>query len=608
MVEHASARRSIPDSVRTEQIGVLFRQMPMALAANLISVAACVVVLTGIVPPVRLLGWASLTVLFTGARVALWWLYRREYWPRDDQRLWARLVTGSAAVAGALWGFGSVVIFPDPLLERMFLAFVVGGMCAGAVSAHSTHFQTAVAFVAAACLPLAARFFAEASLTYAAMAVMLLVFVVALSLIAWNSYRSFAASQRARFELASRTEELGAAYGRLRKEEEQRRSAQDALRHAQKMEALGQLTGGIAHDFNNVLTVVVGNLERLRGRLADGNGTLLRLVDNALRASERAERLTRQLLAFSRKQKLAPQILDLRAVTEIMGDMLRRTAGERIKIKTSAPPGLWRVRVDLNQFEMALLNLAINARDAMPSGGTIDIRFANVELTADLVPPGVSPGSYVAVSVSDTGVGIPAEMLDRVFEPFFTTKPAGSGSGLGLSQVHGFVHQSGGFVRADSVPGTGTTITFFLPKASGAAEGGISERTVPTESSGGGERILLVEDDPLVRDFAAATLDELGYRVIEAENGEAALNILESGTDVDLVFSDVVMPGKVSGLDLARFVRENHPKARMLLTSGYSERLSPDELGPDIAFLPKPYLLGELAVAVRKVIGHAPAD
>lgn len=606
MVEHASARRSISESVRIEQIRVLFRQMPMVLTTNLISAVVCVVVLAGVVPQARLFGWASLTVLLTGARFALWWLYRHEHWPQENQEFWARLVTGSAALSGTLWGVGSVVVFPDPLLERMFLAFVIGGMCAGAVSAHSTHFPTAFAFVATACLPLAVRFFAEGSLTYAAMAAMILVFVVGLSLVAWNTYRSFAALQRLRFELTSRTEELCAANIRLREEEEQRRSAQDALRHAQKMEALGQLTGGIAHDFNNVLTVVAGNLDRARARIAGGDGALVKLVDNALRAAERAERLTRQLLAFARKQKLAPQLLDLRAVMETMGDMLRRTVGERIAIRTSAPPDLWRARVDLNQFEMALLNLAINARDAMPSGGAIDIRFANVELTAEVVPPGVEPGSYVAVAMSDTGVGIPADMLDRVFEPFFTTKPAGSGSGLGLSQVHGFVHQSGGFVRAESVLGSGTTITLFLPKASGAAEDEIAEGSLPA-ASGSGERILLVEDDPLVRDFAASTLHELGYRVIEAEDGEAAMRILESGTEVDLVFSDVVMPGKVSGVDLARLVRTNHPRARVLLTSGYSERLSPEDLGPDIAFLPKPYLVGALAARVRDVIGRAPA-
>ncbi|HEX6841695.1 MAG TPA: ATP-binding protein, partial [Stellaceae bacterium] len=402
--------------------------------------------------------------------------------------------------------------------------------------------------------------------------------------------------------LYSRGREVIGGIGFLRETTERRR-IEDALRQSQKMEAVGQLTGGIAHDFNNMLTVIAGNLELLEGKLGD-EPRLLRLVTSAALAASRAEKLTQQLLTFSRRQQLRSQPIDFNQIVIGMDDLLHRTVGEHIEIRKQLAAELWPALADPNQIETALLNLILNARDAMPSGGHITIETGNTEVAAGHRE--FSPGAYAVLSVTDTGQGMSDEVLAHVFEPFFTTKEVGKGTGLGLSQVYGFVKQSAGHVKVDSRVGGGTTVRLYLPRAEGVV--GTAEGTPMREQQyRGSECVLVVEDDHGVRDFAVSVLRELGYQVLEAANGDAALDLLGGTPDVDLLFTDVVMPGALSGADLARAALERRPELRVLFTSGYTTRLVEKEW-PDrrLELLRKPYRSIDLAERVRAVLNGAP--
>lgn len=377
-----------------------------------------------------------------------------------------------------------------------------------------------------------------------------------------------------------------------------RRHAEEKLRQAQKMEAIGQLTGGIAHDFNNLLTVITGNLELIGDRLGEDE-TLRTLLSEASEASDLGAQLTKQLLTFSRRQKLEPQSIDPNELILGMTEMLRRTLGETIDISTVLETTLRHALADPHQLQNALLNLAINARDAMPDGGRLTIESQNVQIdeTAHI---DVSAGHYVALSVSDTGAGISPELQERVFEPFFTTKETGKGSGLGLSMVYGFSKQSGGHLQLYSEPGHGTVVTIYIPAASEQQAAEISSRDRPDLRPAGGETVLLVEDDVRVRNVAAKQLHHLGYEVIEADNGAAALDILDGPQTIDVLFTDLVMPGDISGLDLIARTREKRPEIKLLLTSGYArDHLTSTE---DVPWLRKPYRMADLADALRGVL------
>ncbi len=381
------------------------------------------------------------------------------------------------------------------------------------------------------------------------------------------------------------------------------RQTEESLRQAQKMEAIGQLTGGVAHDFNNLLTVVQGNLEWLAEKLAaDESGR--RLVDTALEASRLGSTLTQRLLAFSRKQPLKPETINLQEAVLRMDPLLVRTLGETIALETKIPGGLWRVRVDPQQLENSLLNLAVNARDAMPAGGKLTIELAN-ETMAPKNRRQLPPGDYVRIEVADTGSGMAPETIRRAFEPFFTTKEKGKGTGLGLSMVYGFVRQSGGDIDIDSTRGKGSRIIIRLPRVTEEAVA----RTAALDSAGealpkGSENVLVVEDDPRVRRLAVGILEWLGYAVLEADDGPSAVELLEDNDDVDIVFTDVVMPGGMSGFDVARKAAEMEPGIKVLFTSGYShEEMSRVGVVPnEIAMLPKPYTRRELAKKIREVL------
>ncbi len=388
----------------------------------------------------------------------------------------------------------------------------------------------------------------------------------------------------------------------------ERMKAEEALRQAQKMEAIGQLTGGIAHDFNNLLTIIVGNIELLQRRLPEDAGRLRRAAESAMQGARRAATLTQRLLAFSRRQPLDPRPVDANKLVAEMSELLRRTLGETVVLEAVLAGGLWRTQADPNQLENAILNLAVNARDAMPDGGKLTIETANARLdeayVAALAEP-IPPGQYVLVAVSDTGTGMDKATMERVFEPFFTTKAAGKGTGLGLSQVYGFVRQSNGHVRIYSEVGEGTTIKIYLTRliAADQADDEVPAATAATVR-GEGETILVVEDEHELRHYTTETLRELGYAVLEAPDGQAALDIVNRHPEIDLLFTDVVLAGGLNGRDLADEALRRRPGLKVLFTTGYTSNaiVHHGRLDPGVNFIGKPFTFADLAAKVRGVI------
>jgi CheY-like chemotaxis protein/signal transduction histidine kinase len=388
----------------------------------------------------------------------------------------------------------------------------------------------------------------------------------------------------------------------------QRRRAEEALRQAQKMEAIGQLTGGVAHDFNNLLTIIVGSLETLRRQLQPGaaGAALQRPLDSAMRGAQRAASLTQRLLAFSRQQPLDPKPVDLSRLVSGMSDLLRRSIGEQISIETVLSGGLWRVNIDANQLETAIINLAVNARDAMPEGGKLTIETANVHLDERYVSDQaeVVPGLYVMLAVTDSGSGMSAATMARAFEPFFTTKDVGHGTGLGLSQVYGFVRQSGGHVKIYSEEGSGTSVKIYLPRLYTQDAVDSPEPAAKIARGSSREIVLAVEDDPDVRAHTTGALRELGYRVLEAANGRTALEVLEAHADVDLLFTDVGLPGGMNGRQLAEAARQMRPKLKVLFTTGYARNaiVHDGRLDPGVHLLTKPFTFAGLSHKLRDML------
>ena len=385
-----------------------------------------------------------------------------------------------------------------------------------------------------------------------------------------------------------------------------RHKIEEELRQAQKMEAIGQLTGGLAHDFNNLLTVISGNLEMIEGRISDER--LLAMLREAQSAAEDGAKLTGQLLAFGRKQPLNPKIVDVGRLVSGFSDLLRRTVGETIELRTVIAGAANEALVDASQLQNAILNLTLNARDAMPRGGRLSIEISRVKLDVDYAQmyPHVRTGDFVLVSVTDTGHGMSAEVKQRAFDPFFTTKGVGAGTGLGLSMVYGFAKQSGGHVQLYSEEGQGTSVRIFLPAIQYATDApSASEPSVPAASPlpGGSETVLAVEDDARVRRVAVSRLTDLGYQVIEAENGAEALEKLRENPDVALLFTDIVMPGGMTGDELADIVRTERPQIKILFTSGYAEpEIAGREFASSGSWLKKPYTAKELAVRLRELL------
>jgi PAS domain S-box-containing protein len=393
-----------------------------------------------------------------------------------------------------------------------------------------------------------------------------------------------------------------------REAQKQLEAAREQLFQAQKMEAIGQLTGGLAHDFNNLLAGIVGCLELLRTRLAQGRiGELERYITAAQGASSRAAALTHRLLAFARRQTLDPRPTDANKLVADMEELVQRTVGPAIQVETAQAIGLWPTLCDPNQLENAILNLCINARDAMPESGRLTIETANMWLDARAARErDMQPGQYVAICVSDTGVGMSSEVKARAFDPFFTTKPTGQGTGLGLSMIYGFTQQSGGQVRIYSEEGEGTTVRIYLPRHQGEADEE-QEQAMLSEAprAEAGETVLIVDDEPSVRMLVTDVLEELGYAAIEAADGVAGLKLLESDMRIDLLITDVGLPGGVNGRQMADAARRVRPKLRVLFITGYAENASigNGRLAPGMHVMVKPFGMEMLASRIRAIIG-----
>jgi signal transduction histidine kinase len=578
-------------AIRTEQLRAVFRQLPISLAVNLVNAALTAIVLSTIETRPFPLVWFSLVALITTGRWILWRRHRRLLSGSERDHIWSTLAICGSLLAGSSWGFGGMLMFPIvPTSGQIFLTFVIGGMCAGTVVLNASHLPTLLAFLLPASLPMAVRFFAEGTAADSALGAMIVVFATALSLAGAHLNRFFTDAMRLRFE-------LNHANLLLQAEMAEHRVTEAALRQAQKLEAVGQLTGGIAHDFNNLLTVVIGNLVLASGRASE-NSSILALLQSALRAAERGVALIQRLLTFARKQRLDPRSVDLAALVVGIEELLQRTVGPAIHIEIATDDDLAPAHVDANQVELAILNLAINARDAMPVGGTLRVLLRNRR--ADRSSPGeLNPGDYVTVSISDSGTGMDEATLAQAFDPFFTTKEVGSGSGLGLPMVQGFAGQSGGAVQIRSKLGEGTTVELWLPKAVepplGTYDIKRSGLTVPQ----GTATVLLCDDDHDVRSFVGELLKSSGYAVCEASSSEAALRVLEDRAAVDLLIVDYAMPG-TNGLEIIRQAWQRRPSLKTLLITGDAGAVRDDVAR--VPLLRKPFGPAEFSRIVAEIL------
>jgi PAS domain S-box-containing protein len=389
----------------------------------------------------------------------------------------------------------------------------------------------------------------------------------------------------------------------------ERRAAEERLHQSQKMEGIGQLTGGVAHDFNNLLTIIIGNLEILQRNFRDDGLDVTRLqraADNAMRGARRAEALTQRMLAFSRQQPLEPKSVDVGRLVSGMSDFLRRTLGEQIAVETVLVGGLWRAFADPNQLEVAVINLAVNARDAMPNGGKLTIETANIHLDEiyAAAQAEVLPGQYVLLAVTDTGVGMTPEVRAKAFDPFFTTKDIGQGTGLGLSQVYGFVKQSRGHVKIYSEIGEGTTVKLYLPRHHSEVDAQEEAPMLGITRGRRSETVLVVEDDADVRTYSTESLRELGYTVLEASHARAALQILDANPDTAVIFTDIGLPGGMNGRQLAEEAHKRHPTIKVLFTTGYARNaiVHDGRLDPGVELLTKPFTQAALGAKLRDII------
>ncbi len=427
-----------------------------------------------------------------------------------------------------------------------------------------------------------------------------------------SAYQLYELNEDLERRIDERTCELTAANVRLEAEADERERVEAALRQSQKMEAVGQLTGGLAHDFNNLLQGISGSLELMRHRAAQGRTAEFgRYIETAMGSANRAAALTHRLLAFSRRQTLDPKPTDMNHLVSGMEDLFRRTVGPSIKLETSLVGEPWPILCDSNQLENALLNLVINARDAMPNGGQLLIETTNTVLRdrrgapKDWPPQDVPPGDYVALSVADTGVGMTSDVIARAFDPFFTTKPAGQGTGLGLSMIYGFVQQSGGHVRLRSEAGQGTTAAIYLPRhCEASVTFGESDAAPSSPAVTASNVVLVVDDEPDVRLVVCDILSDLGYTVLEAESGRAGLNIVASKVHIDLLLTDVGLPGGMNGRQLADAARQRRPGLKVLFITGYAESMivANGRLEPGMEVMIKPIALNTLATRVQAII------
>ncbi|MBX9697781.1 MAG: hypothetical protein K2X74_00035, partial [Acetobacteraceae bacterium] len=502
-----------PAEIRADRVAAVLAQTPLAVAVTVVNAG----LMTSLAAPAAMrhayLAWLVISVAAGALRLLLWHRHRRDSTAALRVERWERRSTLGAAAAGLCWGGGAALLWPADDAGQLFWVFVVGGMCAGAAALQAAHLPTAMAFILPAGLPVVARFALSGSEHGLVAAAMSVVFIAALIVTSRRSARVFGAYVAARLDLARQAAALDAANASLREAMAHHRAAEASLRHAQKMEAVGQLTGGIAHDFNNLLTAVLGSLALLRKRLPPEDARAARLLENAYQGAERGAALTQRLLAFGRRQALTPLAVDLPALVAGMTDLLRSSLGSAISIEARFPPDLPPVQADANQLELAVLNLALNARDAMPGGGVIRIGAVPRRIGPN-EEPGLDGGDYVVLTLADSGEGMDEPTLARAMEPFFTTKGVGKGTGLGLSMVHGMVAQLGGRLALRSRKGAGTEAMLWLPRATPGMAAASALAAAPPAPVVRGASLLLVDDDPLVLGSTAALLEDLGHRVL----------------------------------------------------------------------------------------------
>ena len=579
-------------AVKSEQIRTLYRQSVPVLLANVIVGGIVGLTLWPTGPRDRVLVWMVAMALLTLARVEL----RRRYWRAHpvavDAEPWGRAFVAGSGMAGLMWGLACFLFFDGGTpMAQLLVTFAAGGMTAGAAGTLACYLPAFRTFVYPSLGLLVVRTIAIGGPNHVAMGLMLLVYGGAMAVAARNANRQISEAYRLRFEneeLLARLSEAQSSLQETNRSLEQRvqeRTAAlerqgEALREAQRLESVGRLAAGIAHDFNNLLTVVLANATLLlRDRRLDATTT--NAVEEMKTAASRGADLVRQLLAFGRQQRLAPQVLDLNGVVASLGPLLARLIGQQVRITVALAPGQAYVKADRSQLEQVIVNLVTNARDAMPEGGQLAIETAVIDND-----PAIKP--CVVLSVTDSGLGMDRETRQRVFEPFFTTKPFGKGTGLGLATVHGVVEQSGGRVVVDSEPGAGSCFKVFLPLTNEAAAP--DEASSPGSFRSAGGTILLAEDDPDVRVVIERVLREAGHTVLSAGGGgEALARARAHAGAIHLLVSDVVMPD-IGGADLARQLCAERPGLRVLFVSGYipEGNLLPDDPGHVVDYLAKP--------------------
>ena len=582
------------DAVHAEQVRATYQQVPIAIVVNVVNAGITATIVAASAPTKLALLWFCAVTLVSIGRWLFWRRYQRATSQAQNVRVWGILVALGSLLAGLSWGLGGVVLLPaTPGLGQTFFILVIGGMCAGAVVLNVPHLPTALAFLLSASLPVAFRLLATGSMADTALAAMIIVFAVALSLAGAYLNRFFTEGLRLRIE-------LNAANIRLRAEMGEHRETEAALRQAQKLEAVGQLTGGIAHDFTNLLTAVISYLE-LAMRRSAGNSAVVPLLQGAVQAADRGVVLVKRLLAFARKQRLEPRSVDLKVLISDIKELLQRTLGPTIDLEISSDPDLASAWVDSNQLELAILNLAINARDAMPTGGTMRLGLENSR-TGRGMPAGLATADYVIVSIADTGTGMDDATLARAFDPFFTTKEAGGGSGLGLPMVQGFAVQSGGAVQIQTRLGEGTRVEVWLPRTDEAPAVHVSPCRRDIIGSERTAQILLCDDDPDVRGILGEVLQTEGYVLHVANGPSATLRILEEAPEIDLLIVDYAMP-EMNGLELIQEACQRRPSLKTLLITGDVGALSGGT--SRVPLLPKPFGPTELAQRVSGILARS---
>lgn len=590
-------------NILTAQMQALHRNMPMVLAVNVINSGLVAAVLALYLDQVKWWIFFGLVVALTAARSIGWSCYQRRRNVAEPATRWAIIATAGSGLSGLLWGASNVFLLSGDIVGRTFMAFTIGGMCAGALFSLSYFLPAFLFYSYFSLIPLSSTMLLDGRSIYLAMGSMIVVFLAALTFAAHHFNRAFVRGLRLNFdlsertnELTQRTEELITINARLEAEIAHREAAENRLHQAQKMDALGQLTGGIAHDFNNLLTAVIGNLELVQKR-AEGDLNFARPLDAALSAAERGATLIEHLLIFARQKPLHPRAVDISGVTANLEKILKQTIGPAIRIIIGATPGVRSAWVDPNELELALLNLALNARDAMPEGGQLSMTCENRRHDAD-DPEDLAPGDYVTVSVSDNGLGMSKETLAHAFEPFFTTKEASRGSGMGLAMVQGFATQSGGAVQIISSLGKGTTVQLWLPAAETGSTAANSVGSLELVFQRRKARILVCDDDADVRLLVAAFLRDSGHTVWEANNPALALQILLTERPVDLLIIDYAMPdmnGQVV-IDRARILQ---PEIKTLLMTGYIDVIQSMSM---TKIMKKPFRLDALGRRISEIL------